>query len=159
MKDEVATTDEDKPDLPINCPWCGEALRFVCTAEDAEAQWWSVPVYECRAHGTLYLTRDGFNREPPQLSQSVSNTVSAHYQHATINVPEWDGVARVVSEVWRLRKGTHRAICSLLTHPIGAEARLVINGELERSHAGRSALIVVELALDWKERFQEKGWQ
>ncbi len=46
------------------CPWCGEWLRFVCTAEDA-AQTWSVPVFECRTHGSLYLTQDGFKQEPP----------------------------------------------------------------------------------------------
>ena len=50
---------------PPNCPWCGEPLRFDCTAEDAVAQSWSVPVFECRTHGSLYLTPEGLRREPP----------------------------------------------------------------------------------------------
>ena len=57
------TTSADKP---INCPWCGEPLRFVGTAEDAVAQSWNAPMYECRTHGTLYLTREGLKREPPK---------------------------------------------------------------------------------------------
>lgn len=76
----------------------------------------------------------------------------------SVNVPQWTGEAREVSEVWRLRKGTRLAVCTLWTHPIGAEARVTVDGELHRSQAGRSGLVVVELALDWKERFQEKGW-
>jgi hypothetical protein len=57
----------DKPDdLPINCPWCGERVQFVCTAEDAVARVWSVPLFQCLTHGTLYLTREGLKREPPQ---------------------------------------------------------------------------------------------
>lgn len=57
------------PTFPLNCPWCGEPLRYACTAEDAAAQSWSVPVYECRTHGSLYLTQDGLKREPPSPSQ------------------------------------------------------------------------------------------
>ena len=51
--------------FPLNCPWCGGPLRFVGTAEDAQAQSWSVPLYECRTHGSLYLTTEGLRREPP----------------------------------------------------------------------------------------------
>lgn len=61
-------------------------------------------------------------------------------------------------EVWRLRKGAHLAICELWTHPVGAEARVTVDGELQRSQAGRNGLLIVALALDWKVRFQEKGW-
>lgn len=50
---------------PLNCPWCGDPVTFVCTAEDAEAQSWSAPVFECRMHGTWYLTPEGLQREPP----------------------------------------------------------------------------------------------
>lgn len=60
------TTSADKSGLPMNCPWYGEPLRFVGTAEDTEAQSWHAPMYECRTHGTLYLTREGLKREPPE---------------------------------------------------------------------------------------------
>jgi hypothetical protein len=76
----------------------------------------------------------------------------------SINVPSWDGTPKQAAEVWRLAKGRHHAVCTLWNHPIGCEARVTVNGVLQRSEAGRNALIVVELALDWKERFVEKGW-
>jgi hypothetical protein len=80
-------------------------------------------------------------------------------QHgASINVPTWNGTPRQAAEVWRLSKGRHTAICTLWSHLIGCEARVLVDGELQRSEAGRNRLIVVELALDWKERFVEKGW-
>ena len=44
---------------------CGQTLRFVGTAEDGKAQSWSVPLFECRMHGSLYLTTEGLRREPP----------------------------------------------------------------------------------------------
>ena len=47
-----------------DCPWCGGPLRLVGAAEDAKAQSWSVPLYECRTHGFLYLTTEGLRREP-----------------------------------------------------------------------------------------------
>ncbi len=51
--------------LPVTCPECGDPVRLVCTAEDAVAQLWSAPVFECRTHGAWYGTRDGLRREPP----------------------------------------------------------------------------------------------
>ena len=77
---------------------------------------------------------------------------------ASINVPPWNGEARHVTDVWRLTKGSRLAVCSLWTHPIGCEARVLVDGEMHRTEAGRNGLMVVELAIDWKARFQEKGW-
>jgi hypothetical protein len=42
---DVITMKSTKPpaeQLPLNCPWCGQTLRFVGTAEDAEAPSWSL---------------------------------------------------------------------------------------------------------------------
>jgi hypothetical protein len=52
-------------DFPLNCPLCGGPVRFVCTAEDAVAQSWNAPVFECVTHGSWYVTREGLQREPP----------------------------------------------------------------------------------------------
>jgi hypothetical protein len=52
--------------LSLNCPYCGEPVKFVCTAEDAEVpQSWSAPVFACPTHGMWYLTQEGLRREPP----------------------------------------------------------------------------------------------
>jgi hypothetical protein len=36
--------------------------------------------------------------------------------------------------------------------------RVTVDGELSRSEAKRDGLALVDLALDWKAQFQEKGW-
>ncbi len=77
---------------------------------------------------------------------------------ASINVPEWDGRAREAGEVWRLRKGSRVAVCALWTHPKGGEARITVDGEWQRGEAGRG-LALVDLALEWKQQFQVKGWE
>ena len=78
---------------------------------------------------------------------------------ASINVPPWDGEPPQASEAWTLRKGKRVASCHLWTHPIGAEARVMVDGELLRSEAKRDGLALVDLALEWKTQFQEKGWR
>ena len=35
----------------------------------------------------------------------------------------------------------------------------MVDGELLRSEAKRDGLALVDLALEWKAQFQEKGWQ
>jgi hypothetical protein len=75
-----------------------------------------------------------------------------------INVPTWNGEAKEAFEVWRLRKGQRLAVCAVWTHPIGGEARISVDGEFLRSEAKRNGLELVDLALEWKQQFQEKGW-
>jgi len=60
--------------------------------------------------------------------------------------------------VWTLRKGKHTATCTLWTHPIGAELRLEAGGEFVRSEAGRDGLKLIDLAMEWRQQFLEKGW-
>ncbi len=76
----------------------------------------------------------------------------------SINVPTWNGEAKFVSDVWRLRKDRRLAVCALWTHPIGAEARVTVDGDFLRTEAKRNGLELVDLALEWKQQFQEKGW-
>ena len=68
------------------------------------------------------------------------------------------GRVHEAGEVCRLRKGSHAAVCSSWTRPIGAEARVTLDGELNRSEAKRDGAALVDLALDWKTQFQAKGW-
>jgi hypothetical protein len=49
--------------------------------------------------------------------------------NVTINIPQWDGGAREMGEVWRLRKGTRLAACHLWTHRNGGEARVTVDSE------------------------------
>ena len=76
-----------------------------------------------------------------------------------INIPEWDGQARTILQVFRLRKGTRLAECTVVTHPIGAELRVTVDGQVLRSQAGRTGMApLLELGLQWKEAFEEKWW-
>ena len=77
----------------------------------------------------------------------------------SINVPPWNGEAREAFEVWRLRKGSRLAVCTVWTHPIGGEARVTVDGEWLRGEARVYGLELVDLALAWKQQFQEKAWQ
>jgi hypothetical protein len=76
-----------------------------------------------------------------------------------VNLPEWDGQPKHLTDVWRLRKGDRQALCTLSTHPIGGEIRVTVDGELLRSEAGRNGTELMNLAFDWGDQFKEKGWQ
>ena len=76
----------------------------------------------------------------------------------SINIPEWDGHVRACGEVFRLQKGSRVAVGELWTHPYGGEVRVMVDGELVRSEAKRDGRALLNLALDWKHQFQEKGW-
>lgn len=73
-------------------------------------------------------------------------------------MPEWDGRPREAGEVWRLRKGSWKAECTLWTHPIGAEVRVSVEGELLRCQAGRDRVALIDLGRVWNRRFVQKGW-
>jgi hypothetical protein len=76
------------------------------------------------------------------------------YDERTIDIPTWDGVPRNVAELWRLQKGTKVAVCSLWTHPEGAQLRLVIDGKLRESDASHQTWALPIVALGWKDRMQ-----
>ena len=60
--------------------------------------------------------------------------------------------------MWTLQEGKHTAECSLWTHPIGGEIRVDAAREFVRSEAGRDGLALIDLAMEWKAQFFEKGW-
>lgn len=77
---------------------------------------------------------------------------------ATVNVREWDGTPRECAEVWTLRKGSRVASCHLWTHPKGGEARLTVDGEWNRGSVAVDGRTLLDVALEWKQQFEEKGW-
>jgi hypothetical protein len=79
-------------------------------------------------------------------------------EHARLIIPEYYDRPCEVSEVWTVKKSGHVATCRLRTHPLGAEARVDIDGEWQRGEAGRDGLALVELAIEWKDQFVAKGW-
>lgn len=77
---------------------------------------------------------------------------------ASINVPPWDGAARRIQVLWTLHKGAHVTTCDLWNHPIGAEVRVDIDGDLLLSEASRDVLALVTGAVAWRAQFEVKGW-
>ena len=52
------------PPLPLNCPKCPRALRYIATTDD------QVLVYRCSEHGEWQLGPGGVYRPPPDRASS-----------------------------------------------------------------------------------------
>jgi hypothetical protein len=75
-----------------------------------------------------------------------------------VNLPEYHDRPKRIDGVWRLTKGRHTATCDLFTHPLGGELRVEVDGDFQRSEAGRDGLALIDLAMEWKQQFVSKGW-
>ena len=75
------------------------------------------------------------------------------------NPPEWRGDAVLIRELWKLRKGTRVAVCTLWNHPLGGEVRCDVDGEMFATQASRRIEDLLDAADQWKTAFQEqKRW-
>ena len=77
---------------------------------------------------------------------------------ASIKIPDWDGTPRPAGE-WTLRKAQHVASCHFWTHPMGGEVRLTIDREWHRGSTAVDGRTLLDVALDWRQQFEEKGWR
>ena len=76
---------------------------------------------------------------------------------ALLTRPEWNGTPGEQAKARRLQKGVHEASCSIWSHPLGWELRLMIDGE-HRTEAFRDDRWVIEVAKEWQTQFRAKGW-
>jgi hypothetical protein len=78
----------------------------------------------------------------------------------SFNVPDWQGAAVLVGELWRLRKGRRSATCALWNHPTRrVELRCIVDDEIRESRADHDGLALLDLAEEWKRQFHQRGWQ
>jgi len=74
----------------------------------------------------------------------------------------WTGSAVPLGDVFRLRKvkGDRelRAVCSLVTHRLGWELRLEVNGLLSRSQVCSSLQELLLVSDDWRDSMSHGGW-
>lgn len=77
---------------------------------------------------------------------------------ASFNVPMYDGQPREYNLIWTMTKGGKTARCAMWTHPIGAELRVSVGGELVNSEARRDILALVDMSVEWQKQFHDKGW-
>lgn len=68
------------------------------------------------------------------------------------------GQPKHLADLWTLRKDGREAACVLVGHLIGAEARVSVNGELQRSQAFKNGADAIALADEWRTAFEAKGW-
>ena len=69
----------------------------------------------------------------------------------------WDGHPVDLGDAWVLRKGDKVARCSLVTHQLGFELRLLTT-DLVRSQVCRSSDEVLDTHEAWKAAMLSKGW-
>jgi hypothetical protein len=71
---------------------------------------------------------------------------------------QWDGDPIELGDAWTLRRGDKVARCTLVSHPLGWELRLMTT-DLLRSQVCRSSDEVLDIQESWKAAMIEKGWQ
>jgi hypothetical protein len=64
-----------------------------------------------------------------------------------------------LGEMWTLSKGGRKVACTLLTHPLGWELVVRIDGDLWRSQVCKTESEVFDVAEQWKPDWQAKGWE
>ena len=68
--------------------------------------------------------------------------------------------ARVNRELFTLTRVTGvRAVCSLWTHPVGWEIRLLVNDTLIRSQVVRDPADIQRIANEWRDAMIREGWR
>jgi hypothetical protein len=70
----------------------------------------------------------------------------------------WDGHPIELGDAWMLRKGEKVARCTLVTHPLGWELRLMTS-DLLRSQVCRSSEEILDTHEAWQIAMIEKGWR
>lgn len=68
------------------------------------------------------------------------------------------GKAKDLGEVWALEKNGHRARRLLQGHPIGIEALVFVDGDLQRTEAFRDQKAMLDLTTAWRLEFEASGW-
>lgn len=68
------------------------------------------------------------------------------------------GRAKNLGEVWTLQKGARVARCVLQGHPIGSEARVLIDDSVHRTEAFRDSKSMIDATWEWRRAFEAKGW-
>ena len=80
----------------------------------------------------------------------------------TVQRFQWDGQPVELGQLFRVHKdrGDKRleAVCRLMSHQLGWEVRLEVNGDLQRSEVFRSQDDVLTAGDQWKAALSEKGW-
>lgn len=68
------------------------------------------------------------------------------------------GHTKDLGEVWTLVKGRREARCVLQGHPVGIEARVIVDGNIQRTEAFKDSKTMINTTSEWRSAFEAKGW-
>ena len=72
----------------------------------------------------------------------------------------WNGPPEQIRELFTLTRVTGvRAVCSLWTHPLGWEIRLLVNDTFIRSQVVRDPADIQRIANEWRDAMIREGWR
>jgi hypothetical protein len=83
--------------------------------------------------------------------------MALQYAHMTDAAPAPLSKSSFLSLVWRLSRSGGEAVCSLYSHRLGWELRLVV-GPAQHFRVCRSHDELFDAAMDWKRAMQANGW-
>lgn len=69
------------------------------------------------------------------------------------------GRAKDLGVVWVLYKRGRTARCVLQGHPVGTEARILIDDDVLSTKAFKDSRTLVDETWEWRKAFEAKGWQ
>ena len=64
----------------------------------------------------------------------------------------------LLTAAWVLHKGPRAARCTIWSHPLGFELRLVCDGSLPRIRICRTPEMMVRLQARWRTAMEAQGW-
>ena len=75
---------------------------------------------------------------------------------------EWQdyrtGQPKHLGDLWALEKNGRKAICVLVGHPLGSEARVTVDGEFKRSAVFKDSKEMIDAMDEWRRLFEANGW-
>jgi hypothetical protein len=75
---------------------------------------------------------------------------------------DWNGEPVIVGDAFRVHKARAgrqlEAVCHVVTHALGWELRLEVEGSLQRSQVCRTQDEVLDMSEAWKAAMLAKGW-
>ena len=108
--------------------------------------------------------RSAARRRLPAVRCRPPRTVYTHRMSAhVLQRRDWNGEPVAVGDAFRvhkLRAGRQlEAACHVVTHALGWELRLEVEGSLQRSQVCRTHDEVLDTSEQWKTAMMAKGWQ
>lgn len=84
-------------------------------------------------------------------------------QRNVVSVEHWQdyktGQPKHLGDLWSLRKKGRTALCILVGHPLGSEARVIVDGDLVRSEHFKDTKQMLDTTEEWRKAFEQKGWR